>query len=83
MNKILITIFVPRIEEHYDVKIPINAQVKELIELLQKAISDMTDKVYEINPNAMLYDKITGKIINYNNIVKYSGLKNGSSVMLF
>ena len=83
MNKILITVFVPKIEEHFDLKIPINSEVKELVILLQQSIRELTGDVYVVDPNALLYDKITGKVINYNNIVKYSGLKNGSSVMLF
>lgn len=83
MKKILVTVFVPTIEEQYDIKISINSDMKDIIELLQETIRDLSGNTYKIKNNALLYEKNTGKVINLNNVVKYSGLQNGSSVMLF
>ncbi len=81
MNKILVTVYVLCLETQYDLLVPINLTIKDSIDLIQQAICELTSDSYQKNPDALLYDE-HGKIINYNNIVKFSGLKNGSKVML-
>ena len=81
MNKILVTIYVIFLDNQYDVLIPINISVKDALELIQNSIVELSSKAYVVNPNALLYDE-SGKIINTHNIVKFSGLKNGSKVIL-
>ena len=81
MNKILITFYVLYLETEYDLLIPINMPVKEVINLVQQSVSELSEGVYKINSEALLYSE-NGTIINYNNIVKFSGLRNGSKVIL-
>ena len=81
MNKILVTIYVLSLGVEYDMLIPINIVVKEAIELIQNGIVDLAGDEYLVNLDAFLYDE-KGKIINSNNIVKFSGLRNGSKVMI-
>ncbi len=81
MNKLLVSVFVLCLENQYDLMIPINISVKDAIELIQKSIFELTEHSYQINYNACLYDE-DGKVINQNNIIKFSGLRNGSKVML-
>jgi hypothetical protein len=81
MNKILISIYVLNIESQYDLMIPINLSVKEAIDLIQDAIVELSSNSYKKNIEAVLYDE-DGKNINQENIVKFSGLKNGSKVLL-
>lgn len=81
MNKILVTVYVLCLETQYDLLIPINLTIKESVDLIQQAICELTSNSYKKNTEALLYDE-NGKVINYNNIVKFSGLKNGSKVML-
>lgn len=82
MNKILVTFYVPTIDEEYNLFIPINLKLSDALELIQQAIFDLSGEYYVINPNAVLIDSLEGKIINSNNVVKFSGLRNGSKVML-
>ena len=82
MNKIFINIFVPSLDKNFNVEIPINMEMQQFIEEIQKTINELTEGSYKINDNVKLYDKNTGYLINLNNIVKYSGLKNGCSVLL-
>lgn len=82
MNKILVSVKVPTIEEEYDLFIPIGEKMSEILLLIQKSINELSDGYYVVNENANLYDSINGKVINKNNIVKFSGLKNGSKVIL-
>ncbi len=82
MDKILVTIYVATIDESYDMFLPINMRVKTATELIQKVIKDLSDDNYLINQNALLYDAISGLVININNIVKDSGIVNGSKLLL-
>ena len=81
MNKILITFYVLYLETEYDLLIPINMPVKEVINLVQQSVSQLSEGIYKIKSEALLYSE-NGTIINYNNIVKFSGLRNGSKVIL-
>ena len=82
MNKILVTVYVPAVEKKYDMFVPINVKVSEFINSLQDSILELSNDFYEKNENAVLIDSLTCKVINSNNIVKFSGLRNGSFVML-
>lgn len=82
MDKLLINVFVPLIDDNFEVKVPINLEMKEAVQLIQEAIVDLSNKAYIVNPNARLFDKNTGNLINVNNIVKFSGLTNGASIMI-
>ena len=81
MDKLLISIYVLYLEKSFDLLIPINISVKDAISLIQSSIKELSNNAYEVNVNAVLFDEI-GRVINENNIVKFSGLKNGSKVML-
>ena len=82
MDKIYVNVFIPKIDKNFNIKLPINLEMNYVILEFQKAVSEITNGKYIINENVKLYDKTTGLLINNNNIVKYSGLKNGSSILL-
>ena len=82
MDKILVTFYVLSLEEEFDVFIPINVKLAEVLNTIQQTILEMSEGNYVINPNPLLYNDLDGKLININNIVKFSGLMNGSRVMI-
>ncbi len=81
MKELLITIYVLSLQEEYDLFIPISLKMREAISLIQDSIVEMSDGNYEKKDQVYLYDE-NGNVINDNNPVKYSGLKNGSKVLL-
>ena len=83
MNKIFVNVFVPVLDRNFDVELPINLEMKYVVVELQKAINELTDGAYQVKSDLEIYDKSTGYLINLNNIVKYSGIKNGGSIMLY
>ena len=82
MNKININIFIPGLDKDFDLELPINLEMTKAIEKKKKAINEMTEGAYVVSENMKLYEKSTGKLINTNNIVKYSGLTNGCSILM-
>lgn len=81
MDKILVEVYVPIMEDKYDVFIPINKNIQSVIQLLNKAIYDLTNGLYSIK-STLICDKNTGAIYDMNKTVKDSGLKNGSKILL-
>lgn len=81
MDKILVTIYVISIEEEYDILLPIGLMMKDAVQLIQETIKDLSNNTYNVNPSAVLYTD-DGFLINLNNSVKFSGLKNGYRVIL-
>lgn len=81
MDKILVTIYVLSIEHEFDVFLPIGETVSNVLDLIQDSLVDLSNNNYIKKENVFLYDN-EGNIINPNNIIKYSGLKNGEKVCL-
>ena len=82
MEKVLIKLNVPIIEEKYDIWLPLNKTIYEIIQLLMKAIKENTGESYEPKELPSLYDKITGKEYNINLKVIETNIRNGSEIIL-
>ena len=82
-NKILVRLYVPKIEEQYDLMIPLNKQIYVVIQLLVKAVNELCGGYYTPSKMPMLYDKITAKAYDVNLTVIESSLRNGSEIILF
>lgn len=80
-NKILIQLYIPLIEEEYDIFIPINKRVGTIKQLIEKNMSEQANG-YIIKEDTNLYSKETGKVYDVQVIVKDTDLKNGSRVVL-
>lgn len=82
MDKVLVKIYVPMLEEIYDVWIPSNKKIYDIIVLLVKAINDLSEGNYQPLKMPSLYDKITAEEFNYNLILKDTTIRNGTEVIL-
>ena len=81
-NKVLVKLFVPLIEEEFEVWVPINKKIGEVIRLLCKSISELTGGEYLPDKTPSLYDKATGKQIDVNLNVKEASIKNSSELII-
>ncbi len=82
MNKILVKLYVPIIEEEYDVWIPLNKRVYNVINLLIKAVYEFSGGYYKPNKMPLLYDKLTAKPYELNQSIKEANIRNGSEIIL-
>lgn len=82
MNKVLVEIFLPAANESFDVYIPLESQMSEVLILVASLLSDLTDGKYKATPNAVLCDAASGIIFNINMAISELGIKNGSKLML-
>lgn len=82
MNKILVKVYVPMIEEQYDILIPLNRRIYNIIELLIRAVDELSGGYYSPSKMPLLYDKLTAKIFDVNITVKESTIRNGTEIIL-
>ena len=82
-DKILIKLAVPEIEEEYDIYIPINKKIGNVIKLLNKAVFELSNGLYVGSTKNFLYDSETGTKYDLNAIIKDTNVRNGSRVVLF
>lgn len=82
MNKVLIKLGVPLIEKEYEVWIPTNKKVYDVINLLVKAINELNIEKYNTITFPMLYDKISAQPYDSNLSIKEAKIKNGTELIL-
>ena len=81
-NKILLLVDVPEIEKRYEVFVPINKRIGNVILLLTKAVNELSDGAYPLKNNAVLYNSSDGSNYEIDVLVKDTNLENGSVVIL-
>ena len=72
----------PVIEQSYDIYIPINKKIKNVIILISDAIYELSNNCFKKTNNLYLVNKDTAQILNLYASVKDSGLQNGSKLIL-
>ncbi len=81
-NKINVDILVPNINQTYNLFIPVNKTVGEVVKLINKAINDLTEGEFPIKNDLTLLDINTCTIYNFDYSVKDNKIKNGTRLVL-
>jgi hypothetical protein len=79
--KILVQFHIPEIEEEYEAYIPINKTIGEVSNLLLRVIREKYNTFAE-GGNIKMYDKYTYKVYRENDLVRNTGIKNGSELIV-
>lgn len=81
-NKVLIKLYVPIIEEKYDIWIPVGKRINDIVILLSKAINEMTMGGYQPETMPILYNKTSGAYYNINQRVMNTDIINGTELVM-
>ena len=82
MNKVLVKLYVPIIEEQYDVWLPKNKRIYNIIMLLIKGVKELTKETYKVEELPILYNRLTGAKYDLNDRVQDTDIKNGTEIIL-
>ena len=82
MDKILVELYVPIIEQKYEIWIPASKRIYNVIGLLAKAVNELSGGYYKPSKLPDLYDKITGKPYDINLSIKETTIRNGTELIL-
>lgn len=81
-NKVLVELYVPTIDEIYNLYLPVNRKIGNIIALINKSLSEITNGEFVGDEYTMLYNRNTGKMYEVNLFVRETDIRNGTSVVL-
>lgn len=81
MNKLLISVEVPSIEQNFDLFIPINKKMGTIKKYIIKSIQELCGEIL-IDKQYLFFDIDTGVKYGNNMYVKDSGIKNGARIII-
>ena len=81
-NKILVKVYVPSIDEEYEVYIPVNETINKVLELILKSVSELSDDNLDLNQKHYLLDPDTSLTYDNSNIVRDTNIKNSKKLIL-
>ena len=81
MNKLLISVEVPSIEQSFDLFIPINKKMGTIKQYIIKSIHELSGGILN-DKNYLFFDIDTGTKYGNNVYVKDSGRKNGARIIM-
>lgn len=79
-NKVLIKLIVPDIDETYDIFLPINKKIGEIVILITRSINE--HESLNLQNNKVLYNRSTGRDYDPNDLIKNTDIRNGTSLIL-
>lgn len=82
MDKVLVEVYVPVLDRSFDIFIPLSSPMFEVLELIKKAVKEMSDGRFIANENTAICHRENGTIININLSVYELEIRNGSKLML-
>ena len=81
-NKVLVELVVPTIESSFDVYLPINKRIGNIITLLNKTVSEFSEGCYEGNEKTSLYNRDTSEKYDVNTLLYNTDIRNGTTLIL-
>ncbi len=80
--KVLIKLYVPEIEQSFEMYIPINKTVSQVVILLNKLINNITNGVYPIKKNIYLYNRRIIETYDMSAVIRNTDIRNGTELVI-
>ena len=81
-NKVLVKLLVPEIDEVFDLFLPINKKIGNVINLLVKAIGELSNNAFQGDNFTELINANTGEIYKINELLKNTNIRNNTKLVL-
>ena len=81
-NKVLVELVVPTIESTFDIYLPINKRIGNIITLLNKTVSELSEGCYAGTSTTALYNRETSQKYEINALVYNTDIRNGTTLIL-
>ena len=81
-NKVLVELVVPSIETSFDIYLPINKRIGNIITLLNKTVSELSEGCYAGNEHTSLYNRETSQKYEINTLLYNTDIRNGTTLIL-
>lgn len=81
-NKVLVRVNIPSLEEKYDVYIPVNRKINNVIKMLKSSLYELSGGIFNKDEEYLIYDAKTGNMYDLNTLVRDTDIRNGSQIIL-
>lgn len=81
-SKVLVELIVPVLEESYDIFIPVNHKVGDVVHVLSKVVSNMSTGYFVMSKKNCLYSGDTGDMYLFDQLIIDTDIRNGSKIIL-
>lgn len=81
--KVLAIILVPEIERKFEVYLPVNKTVGEVLKLVNKLINESTSEVFPIRDNIAFCNRFTNEIYPFNKFIRDTDIRNGTQLVFY
>ena len=81
-NKVLVLLLIPEIDKKYDIYLPINKKIGNIINLLNKAINELSNGEYLLSTTDSLYNATTNEKYPSDILLANTNIRNGSILVL-
>lgn len=76
-EKVLINLYVPLLEKKYEIFLPANKTIGEIIYLIGISLKDITGGYYTYKGNERIYNRVNGVEYQFNELLKHTNIRNG------
>ncbi len=83
MNKVLVSIYVIKLDQEYEIFLPPNKKIVDVICMIAKSVHEISNEVFPLNYQNLLYDCEQNIFYDPQKSVKEAGLKNGKRLIFF
>ena len=81
-NKVLVKVYVPMLDESYDIFLPVNDYVWKINKYIVKLISDLSSGVLPIDKNYFIANIDSGMIYDNNTVIINTDIRNSTKLIL-
>ena len=82
-NRIMISVYVPSLDETYDMWIPFGDRLGSITELICKMIYELTDGIFNYEQGYALIDPDTAEPYDLNKSLKDTNIRNNKKVIIW
>lgn len=81
-NKVLVKVYVPCIDEEYEIYIPTNETINKILELIVKSVYELSDSNLDQESKHYILDPDTSNIYSNDQIIRDTNIKNSKKIIL-
>ena len=81
--KVLVTILVPEVEKNFEVYLPVNKTIGEVLKLINKLINESTSGIFPMKNNLALCNSFTNEVYRFNKFVRDTDIRNGTQLVFY
>ncbi len=81
-NKVLVNLKVPEIDKSFDLFLPVNKKIGNIILLINKTLSELTEGKYKINSLYALFNLYTKELYTSDQLLLNTNIRNGTKLLL-